>query len=173
MLLPRLEQLPLLKLRRILQRRSRISYISLADANTYNTSYGNTAWTGTDAAKEIALRQAGRHLNIAYKWHGARVSAAQTMAWPRIGMSDCDGNVILSTTVPTAVINAQCELAVRALSATLATDVTASARVKRQKVDVIEVEYESGRAQQTTYTIVNDFLKCFVSSGSVIELSLG
>ena len=34
------------------------SYISVADCTTYCTAHGLTAWTGTDAAKETALRNA-------------------------------------------------------------------------------------------------------------------
>lgn len=150
------------------------SYISVADANTYHTDYGNTAWTGTDAVKEVALRQAGRHLNIGYKWRGLRVNSTQAMAWPRYGMTDCDGNAISSSAIPQEIIDAQCELALRALSGALVSDVTPANRVKSQQVDVIKVEYEAGRSLQTSYKMVNNYLKCFVmGSGSVIELELG
>jgi len=62
------------------------SYASLAEATTYFTARGVTAWTGTDAVKEAALRVATAYLDNQYrgKWVGIRYEEAQALAWPRV-----------------------------------------------------------------------------------------
>lgn len=92
------------------------SYISAADASTYHTAHGNTAWTGTDAVKEAALVRATAWLDGRYlsRWPGVRYTSTQALEWPRAGAVDCDGNE-LSAMVPAALKNALCEAALKEL----------------------------------------------------------
>lgn len=105
------------------------SYATLAEAATYFTDRGITAWTGTDTVKEQALRRAATYLDNQYrgKWKGYRTDEAQALAWPRtgsgdnravrngmltaLGIVDLDGFEIPTDTVPRQVKHAQFEAA--------------------------------------------------------------
>lgn len=135
------------------------SYVSAADATTYHTARGNTAWTGTDAVKEAALLKAAAYLDGHYcnRFKGGKYQPLeQSLQWPRIGVL-IDGYVLDAYTIPQRLKDAQCELALIALSADLAPSV--SAGIKREKVDVLETEYFAGAPVGTTvYTAVNNLL---------------
>lgn len=135
------------------------SYVSAAEATTYHTARGNTAWTGTDAVKEAALRKAAQYLDGHYcnRFKGTKYQPLdQNMQWPRIGVV-IDGFVLDVTAIPQRLKDAQCELALIALSADLAPSVAAG--VKREKLDVLETEYFAGAPAGTTvYTAVNNLL---------------
>ena len=140
------------------------SYVSAADATTYHTNRGNTAWTGTDAVKEAALRKAAAYLDGHYRnrWKGCRVQTLiQPLEWPRESVVVQGGYTFPSNSIPQRLKDAQCELALRALSGDLATD--AASNVKREKIDVIETEYFAGTTNQVVYTaveqLISDYLK--------------
>ena len=50
----------------------------MADADAYHTAYGNTGWTGTEAAKEIALRRATQYIDSRYRFRGVRKDSDQS-----------------------------------------------------------------------------------------------
>ena len=66
-----------------------VAYVAVADADAYHTAMGNTAWTGTDAAKEIALRRATQYLDNRYTYRGTRLTSTQALEWPQIGRASC------------------------------------------------------------------------------------
>jgi hypothetical protein len=135
------------------------SYVSAADATTYHAARGNAAWTGTDAIKEAALLKAAAYLDGHYcnRFKGSKYQPLeQAMQWPRVGVF-IDGHLLDAYTIPQRLKDAQCELALIALSADLAPSV--SAGIKREKVDVLETEYFAGAPVGTTvYTAVNNLL---------------
>lgn len=135
------------------------SYVSASDATTYHTARGNIAWTGTDAVKEAALLKAAAYLDGHYctRFKGIKLSPVdQSLQWPRIFVS-IDGYALPTDTIPQRLKDAQCELALIALSSDLAPNV--SAGIKREKVDVLETEYFAGVPAGTTiYTSVNNLL---------------
>lgn len=135
------------------------SYVSAAECTTYHAARGNAAWTGTDAVKEAALLKAAQYLDGHYcnRFKGSKYQPLdQTMQWPRVGVF-IDGHLLDAYTIPQRLKDAQCELALIALSADLAPSV--SAGIKREKVDVLETEYFAGAPVGTTvYTAVNNLL---------------
>lgn len=62
------------------------SYAEVAEADAYFAGRGVTTWTGTDAAKENALRDGTVYLDNAYRnfWRGTRGVKEQALAWPRV-----------------------------------------------------------------------------------------
>ena len=148
------------------------SYISVAGADNYHTLRGNTAWTGADAVKEAALRKATDYMLQVYRlrWKGTRVSGNQSLDWPRNWVERDDytyvkqnGTAMIggfqyypSDEVPVEVQRACAELALKALSETLAPDI--GRRTLREKVDVIEVEYDPNSPQYTLYRAVDNML---------------
>ena len=157
------------------------SYISVADADAYFTKRGNTTWLAlTETVKEQLLRKATDYLVQVYRmrWKGVRVSATQALDFPRNFMeredyeaSTINGYQMLggnyyypADDVPVEVANSCAELAYKANSATLAPDL--SRATIREKVDVIEVEYDKSQPQYTQYRAIDNALAPYLATGS-------
>jgi len=139
------------------------SYVSLAWADAYFIDRGNTTWSGaTDSEKEISLIKATDYVDATYSFVGIKGSSAQALEWPRD--EAYDKYLEHLTDIPTLLLKAATELAVRALSADLMEDSDFSGRVKRERVDgAVEVEYANdGAMQQKVYTYID---KLLVGSG--------
>jgi hypothetical protein len=140
------------------------SYCSLADANAYHLARGNTTWFSTDplitdANKEEALRRATDFMEQVYRlnWYGYRVNSTQALSWPRYEVPRADYNAYYdSNIVPTEVRNACAELALKAAGGDLSPDL--AQRVVREKIDVLEVEYDKNSVQYTVYRAINNML---------------
>lgn len=157
------------------------AYISLADAEAYYLDYQGSAWDTdiSDDLKEAAIRRAARYLD-ALHWKGERThKREQSLAWPRYGATDCDGTLIPSGVVPVEVVNANALLAFYEASNVNALDptVTLATIAKREKVDVIEVEYRgqaaSAESQRPVVTAAQDQIRCLVRGGSTSFLMRG
>lgn len=143
------------------------TFISVTDADTYHINRTATAWTdATTEAKESALRKSKDYLEGKYRlrWKGTRATQGQPLSWPRTGVYDQDGYLIASTTIPQALKDAQAEAALRALSADLQPDLERGGAVKREKVDVIEVEYFGAAAGETLRPTVDRLLLGLIRS---------
>ncbi|MBB1599483.1 DnaT-like ssDNA-binding protein [Variovorax sp. UMC13] len=142
------------------------SLCSVAAADAYHLARGNAAWALLDnTAKEAALIRATDYLGGTYgqRWKGYRVSAEQTLDWPRYDVA-VNGYLVDSSVVPAAVANACAELALRAATGPLTIDV---GRLKsRVKVGPIETEYVAGSGAQTRYTAVENLLAGYLSGGT-------
>lgn len=139
------------------------SYASVAAADAYLVARGNVAWGAlSQGAREAALRKATDYLGDAYgqRWLGWRLTTTQALDWPRgmpttinyqFGYPPVYGPPIQQvdlTGVPPQVVRACIELAARAsLGVELMPDATAA--VRRERVDVIEVEYAESGAPST------------------------
>jgi len=123
------------------------SFVTLAESETYMEGRLNVSlWTAaTDANKNIALVEATRDLDVK-EYPGNRVSATQSLSWPRdwaIDPDDPNLDYFDTTEVPTRIKNATCELAMQYIKAGT-TDLAAldsATNIKRKKVDVLETEY--------------------------------
>ena len=131
------------------------NYGTVAGADTYHIEAGNTAWTGTDAAKLAALTRASQYVDtlalrqrkngtVYTMFSGVKTGEReQVLAWPRSGAHDVDGTDIEPTVVPVEVEYATYEAALRELIApgSLSPDYVPAQVIKREKVDVLETEY--------------------------------
>lgn len=155
------------------------SWVSLADATTHFANYGGL-WTGDDSSKESALRRAALWLSTGIRWNGSKACSGSMLAWPRTGTADCDGNEIAADAIPQQVIMAQLAAASAELQSPgiLTPSITPGQQVRREKVDVIEVEYMTPKdmgSPDGTYdpltrmrpvlTQVSDYIRCLVSTG--------
>jgi len=149
-------------------------YISLADAEAYYLDYMGSAWdaASSDDFKDSAILRAARYLD-ALRWKGIRANGrSQSMAWPRAGVADCDGTIITTDVVPIEVVRANALFAFYELTAPSGLDpnVTLSTLAKREKVDVIEVEYRdtptNAQSVRPIITGAMDQIKCLVRSGN-------
>ncbi len=134
------------------------SYVTVAYADTYNTDRGNAAWTGDDAVKEAALIKATDYIEQKYagRWISTPQSETQDLSWPRT----FDAGVI-----PDRLMQAVCVLALESLSDDL--NPVQDRAVKREKVDVIEVEYMDTAQNGKTRPAVDGLLRPYVSGSSL------
>lgn len=159
------------------------SYISVADASTYHSNRGNTAWAAlaTDAIREQCLRKATDFMEQAYRkrWSGYRNTATQVLSWPRSyvylepfvsGAVGAYPYLVADNIVPTEVKNACAILALKASTDTLAPDLTQA--VLREKVDVLEVEYDKYSPQQIRYQEVENMLAPYFGQQSGANVGL-
>ncbi|HEY9175031.1 MAG TPA: DnaT-like ssDNA-binding protein [Verrucomicrobiae bacterium] len=90
------------------------SYATVADGDAYHEGHlYASAWTAaTTANKEKALVFATRLIDAEFRFKGVKASSAQALQWPRAECRDPDGaDDLASDAVPSAVVNATCELA--------------------------------------------------------------
>lgn len=150
------------------------AYVSVAECDIYHADFGNSAWTGTVAQKEAAIRQATRYLD-GLNWRGARRLPTQPLQWPRVDrepgpvqswtqpilsfpLGDRDGFPI--TGVPKAVKDACSEAALRALTAMLAPDV--ERQIASEVVGPIETVYLPG-STQPRYPVIERLLQGLIT----------
>lgn len=145
------------------------TYLSVSDADSYWSNRGNTDWSAASTAqKEAALREATQYVDGAFNFIGYQI-LENLLAWPRndviIEHGNFAGVAYDSLTIPPQVKNAVAELAIEALSARLAPSKERGGAVKREKVDVIEVEYMDFAPSGKVYSFAAMILKP-VTTGS-------
>jgi hypothetical protein len=159
------------------------SYIALADANTYFANRGELTWTGTDAAKEQALRRGTTYLDNQYRsrWVGLTVTQTQSLGWPRCdGMRgyyrgytqlllDINGFQIPQTVVPLQVQQAAAEAALLYLQGVpLEPRLIRGNQIKSimNKVDVIQTEtvWGDNATPVDRYLVIEGLLRGLVLS---------
>lgn len=135
------------------------SYSEVAAANTYFTDRGVTGWSGTDDAKKGWLVQATDFIEKRFRSRFIGTGklfpdTPQGLSWPRAGL---EGTEFEDTLLPTELLQAVYEYALRAKSGPLAPDpgfdsVTGlQARRKRTKVGPIETELDFGAGSTTLF----------------------
>jgi len=148
------------------------TYLSIADADTYWSKRNNATWSGADAAdKEKALIEATQYVDGAFNFIGTQ-KTDNVLAWPRFDVYIRKGNFAGvsydSDTIPPQIENAVAELALQALSARLIAVKDRGGAVKREKVDVLEIEYLDHAPTGKTYTFASMLLKpLLISTGNM------
>lgn len=153
------------------------SYISVADATTYHTNRGNSAWdnVASDTEREQLLRKATEFMVETYRsrWSGSRVNTVQALDWPRyfVPIPDITGAnygcpaYVANNVVPIEVQRACAELALRAIAGDLAPDLS------QQKISVtvgpISTTYDKFSSQATRYTAVDRLLAIYLRTSGV------
>lgn len=147
------------------------SFATVAFADAYHLAMGNTTWAGATLAKEQALRRATAVLD-GYSWAGFRTHGRlQALSWPRSGVVDVEGLGVGTAEIPSGLQKATVELALRELvtPGSLTPDFVAGASVKREKVDVLEVEYANPATSvsdvRPVVTVVAAMVAPYLSSG--------
>jgi hypothetical protein len=164
------------------------SYFSLAEATTYFTARGVTAWTGTDDAKEKAARKGTSYLDNAYRnrWKGYRTEQAQALAWPRVGSGgdsrfrwpgqsfavygivDEDGFEIPTNVVPEQIKRAAMEAALLSMSVTLEPTLERGGQIKSKTETVGPISesttWMDGAPAVDRYSSIEGLLRGLVTS---------
>lgn len=138
------------------------SYVAVADANTYWADRNNASWSALSTAqKEAALIEATQFIDASYMFIGTQITT-QVLAWPRYDVYITKGNLAGvsydSVTIPPAIKQATYELAIEAANGRLQPPQERGGMIKRQKIDVIEVEYSDAAPANKTYGFVTKLL---------------
>ena len=125
------------------------SYVTVAEADAYHAIRPSAnAWAAlTEPEKEQRLVAASDYLDSQYIFNGKKTDENQSREFPRNG----------STEIPTAIKKAVFELA---LQDSLTSN--PSAEVKREKVDVLEVEYFQADAGSLRFGYIDGLLRPFL-----------
>lgn len=163
------------------------TFASLAAADAYHAARNNAAWAAKPVGdRKAALVRATDYMEqmLRLLWKGSRLTGTQALSWPRafvpredyystssVAPDSVDGLYYYpSDLVPSEVVKATAEYALRAVSGALAEDL--GQRTKREKVDVIEVEYDTASPQYTTYRAIDNMLAPLMTSGASASSSM-
>ena len=94
----------------------------------------------------------------------------ETLPWAD-EREDEDSDLWWGAAPPDAVVNALCQAARLEVETPYVLQFDSQQRVKRQKVDVIEIEYESG-GQRTSFPIITRYLGSLLQAGNTLALRL-
>lgn len=162
------------------------SYASVAQADARLLVRGNADWDALDTdAKEMALILATDYMTSKYRlrWSGYRALLSQSLDWPRFQVPIVDAPGIYApfpafypiNTVPTEVVNATIDLALRSSQGTvLQPDLDQP--VQRETVGPITTVYFPGARMEVLYSAIDGILAPFLvdtGSGNQIALSRG
>ena len=150
------------------------SGVGIAGAQAYADLSSLSAWlsdTHGEPAPDQSPGEAAILRAILYMeglaWKGVRAGGrSQALAWPRSGVTDGDGLAVGAAEIPAQIITAQHVLARAELASpgVLSPTVLPGARVKRQRVDVLETEYavDPGDSDRALVTGALDLLKGYL-----------
>lgn len=150
-------------------------YGTLLGADAYFSARGISAWSAAaEAARTAALVRASSYIDGRYRsrFSGRKAGGRpQPLEWPRIDAVDASGEDIADDEVPVEVEHATYEAALRELQApgSLSPDVVGTARVLREKVGELEVQYADATGVEDArplVTIIDDILSGLLVSAS-------
>ena len=136
------------------------SYVDADYINNYATERG---YTLTSSADIVGLK-AMDYLNL-QNWKGEKTDPEQDLDWPRKNVY-VNGKLIDSTVVPNDIKKAQAQLS---LEIDQGNDPTAvqSRKVKREKLDTLEVEYADNSSSTFYSPFTSGLLSKYLQSGSM------
>lgn len=147
------------------------SYVSLDFADNYMRNTGHSGWEEkTEDERKSCLINATSYIDRTYTkvgWKGQKkFHRRQALCFPRVELFDKDGDEVLG--IPDELKRAVCEAAFISISSSLFDVKDSSGSVKRQKVDVLEVEYYSENDSTGNYisrfTVLDSLLSDFYKS---------
>lgn len=143
-------------------------YVTLEWADEYMRNTGRAAWASlSEDARKSYLINATAYIDRTYTkvgWKGIKkYHRKQALCFPRVELFDKDGDEVLG--IPDELKKAVCEAGFIATTTSLFTIKDASGTVKKQKVDVLEVEYysesDSSGGYISRFTVLDSLLSDF------------
>lgn len=114
------------------------SYNTVADIRAYAAARGLALPVDDAAVEPLAVLAADWLETFRARYQGSKTDAANALQWPRYGVA-IDGYVVAHDEIPLLLKQAHAQAAIEAQAAPLTA--RAAAGIRREKVDVIEVEY--------------------------------
>jgi hypothetical protein len=148
------------------------SYCTMTFTSAYFVDIGKSSeWTTLATGQESALIRSCYYMEN-LDWLGLKALSTQPLEWPRRGVTDKNGYYVSATGIPLQIKWVQSELAIRFLNGDdPLPDQDATGNIIREKVDVIEIQYESGGAQQMPYQpYIDTLLKDWTKNRGIVEI---
>lgn len=164
----------------------RTDSVGVTSAVTYFAGSLNAgAWNAADTATQAQALITATRIMDKQRWVGAPTDpdTPQPLAWPRTGVSDCDGNAIPDDTVPDGIVFGTYELASAILAdATVQTSDTGGSNVRRtrskDKVGDLETERETEYFTSTSIkgsitaagrfpATVQEYVRCYFGGSGI------
>lgn len=144
------------------------SYATVAQATAYLAARAKgDAWDAVED-KEAALRLATDYIEQTYRgrWIGDKKTNSQALSWPRDNaMRQDEFEYIPGSAIPTEVVNACCEMALRTASGDLLTDL--DREVASESISgAVSVTYAQGGSRQKRYEAVERMLRMLLTAGA-------
>lgn len=124
------------------------SYSTVEYADAYFLERGIVAWDGTEEEKQSWLIQATDYIETVFgaRFIGTKKTTTQALSWPRLYAVARDNSELADDAVPSTLVRACCQYALRAKSGPLMPDPLVSAEgynvvTSRKKVGPIEKEF--------------------------------
>ena len=152
------------------------SSCSVAAADAYFTNLGNTSWTGSTSVKEDALKVATQYIELRFgtRWFGVKKTQEQSLSWPRQDVTTRDDFEVSDTSVPTAVVNATAEMALRSIQGDVfMADVSTPGSISEYEVKVGPIaektKYLGGQSSTKAYPKLEAMLADLASALNEIK----
>lgn len=155
------------------------AFVARAAFIAWASDYYPATTVDDDTTTDGAIMRASSWISSYPEWDGSMTCGRglQGLAWPRSGVTDCNGDDVPDDEVPTEVEQATFYASMAELTTPgiLTPTITPGQQVKRVKVDVIEQEFmtpvDQGAAStpnpvetlRPVLTAVNDLLRCLGS----------
>lgn len=136
------------------------SYLAVAGLRAYCTKWGHDLGAATDETLETRLRVAAGFIDTVFRYKGSKLTAAQSLEFPRLGLTDWGGLEV--TGVPLRVTNACAELAFKSLSSPLYQDLDRGGMISSKTVGPLSVSYEAGAPAGKVYTFAEKLLAQYI-----------
>jgi len=147
------------------------SYVTVAELDSFAALRGVTLPT-LEADKEVLLISGTDYTETFWnRYQGDTIEQDQSLQFPRTGVS-VNGFLVSSDSIPNTLKNAQMQSAIESISTELTPNT--GQNILRERVDVIEITYQSGSGSlyQPTFPNVDKYLDpLLINSGNVLLVS--
>ena len=142
------------------------SYTTVVELQAFADLRGDTLPTDNAELEALLINSTIYLESFRTKYQGSMISAEQVLQWPRADVV-INGFPNASDVIPSQLKSAQMQAAIESLTTDLFGAVTTGASIKKEKVDVILVEYfEGSGTSTTTFPEVEIYLKPLLSQTS-------
>lgn len=140
------------------------SYITIEELDDYAMARGCDIPIEKPERVALIIRAADYTESFRRKFQGTKVSGDQSMQWPRVNVW-VDGFTVASDAIPVDLKKAQLQAAIEYIDFDMLP--TTEQNIKKEKVDVIEVEYQDGDGSLTapTFPKVDQYLEALLKRG--------
>lgn len=139
------------------------SFASVVETRAFAAARGFTTLPVADAEVEALLVKAGDYL-ASLEFLGSKTSRTQSLPFPRKGIV-LDDEEVPDDEIPAEVKRAQMQLAMEGVTVSLLPSATGR-RVKKEKVDVLETEYEYLDDGRPVFHQVLSWLSAWMAGGA-------
>lgn len=141
------------------------SYVTEAELTTFASDRGVTL----TASADVLIIQAMDYIE-AQNYKGTKVSADQSLSWPRSGVY-IDGYLIAYNSIPKELKQAQMATAL-SIDAGFNPLAVVDRATKREKLDVMEIEYQDNASESAYMPSINRYLEKLIDGGGSANISM-